>query len=209
MEAPFKEGRKVMFWKDRKEFRKKISAAFPGFCQKDVLAVLRRLLPGGLAGIGEGMTWQLSDGETVSLPHRIWSSDALLPGLPLTERQRLIYHCIFTRSSDGYARQRHAEALLERETPEWVMPFILDLSQDYVAEILEVLYNGLRERDNGEYQAFCRLNWDAFHKGYDRMLSYWAEYYRWYDPRTQKYCKTRYRDYVGWKLYAEVFGCKK
>ena len=198
-----------MFWKDRKEFRKKISAAFPGFCQKDVLAVLRRLLPGGLAGLGGGWVWQLSDGETVSLPHRIWSSDALLPGLPLTERQRLIYHCIFTRSSDGYTRQRHAEALLERETPEWVMPFILGLSQDYVAEILEVLYNGLRERDNREYQAFCRLNWDAFHKGYDRMLSYWAEYYRWYDPRTQKYCKTRYRDYVGWKLYAEVFGCKK
>lgn len=209
MEAPFKEGRKVMFWKDKKEFRKKISAAFPGFCQKDVLAVLRRLLPGGLAGIGEGMAWKLSDGETVSLPHRIWSSDALLPGLPLTERQKLIYHCIFTRSSDGYARQRHAEALLERETPEWVMPFILGLSQDYVAEILEVLYNGLRERDNQDYRAFCRLNYTTFRKGYDRMLSYWAAYYRWYDPRTQKYCKTRYRDYVGWKLYAEVFGCKK
>ena len=209
MEAPFKEGRKVMFGKDRKEFRKKISAAFPVCYRKDVTAVLRRLLPGGLAGLGGGWVWKLSDGETVSLPHRIWSSDALLPGLPLTERQKLIYHCIFTRSSDGYARQRHAEALLERETPEWVMPFILELSQDYVAEILEVLYNGLRERDNREYQAFCRLNWDAFHKGYDRMLSYWAEYYRWYDPRTQKYRKTRYRDYVGWKLYAEVFGCKK
>lgn len=78
-----------------------------------------------------------------------------------------------------------------------------------VAEILEALYNGLRERNNEDYRAFCRLNYTTFHKGYDRMLSYWAEYYRWYDPRTQKYCKTRYRDYVGWKLYAEVFGCKK
>lgn len=123
-----------MFWKDRKKFRKKISAAFPACYRKDVTAVLRRLLSGGLAGRGGGWVWHLSD---------------------------------------------------------------------------EVLYNGLRERDNREYQAFCRLNWDAFHKGYDRMLSYWAEYYRWYDPRTQKYCKTRYRDYVGWKLYAEVFGCKK
>lgn len=175
-----------MFWKDRHKFRKKISAAFPACYRKDVTVVLRRLLPGGLAGIGDGMAWQLSDGETVSLPCCVWHSDALLPGLPLTERQKLIYHCIFTRSSDGYVRQRHAEALLERETPEWVMPFVVQLSQDYVAEILEVLYNGLRERDNQDYRAFCYLNYTTFHKGYDRMLSYWAEYYRWYDPRTQK-----------------------
>lgn len=198
-----------MFWKDRKKFRERISAAFPAFCQNDVLTVLRRLFPGGFAGIGEGTVWKLSDGESVSLPYRIWHSDALLPGFPLTEQQKLIYHCIFTRSSDGYARQRHVEALLEKEPPEWVMPFVLKLCDEYVAEIIEVIYTALQGRDNEDYRAFCRLNYPTFHKGYDRMLSYWAAYYRWYNHRTQKYCKTRYRDYVGWKLYAEVFGCKK
>lgn len=198
-----------MFWLDRKTFRKKICAAFPTFCRKDVLAVLRRLLPGGFAGYTSGTSWKLSDGETVTIPHRILHSDALLPGFPLTENQRLIYHCIFTCSSDGYTRQRHVEALLERETPEWVLPFVVRLSQGYVAEILEAIYNRLRERDNEDYRAFCRLNWNEFHKGYDRMLSYWAEFYRWYDYRTRNYCKTRYRDYIGWRLYAEIFGCKK
>ena len=32
-----------------------------------------------------------------------------------------IYDCIFSRSYDGYVRQKHIEALLDSDTPEWAI----------------------------------------------------------------------------------------
>ena len=204
----------------KKILTERLCKAFPAEYREDVITVAEQL-PAPVfswrspSAYKQWLTdvvtcWTLPSGERVEIPYRIEPmSMAAHAEKTLTDTQRLIYHCILSRSCDGYARQRHLEALLATETPEWVMPFILGLSQDYVAEIIEVIYTALQGRDNKDFQAFCRLNYTTFHKGYDRMLSYWAEYYRWYDPRTGQYYKTRYRDYVGWKLYAEVFGCKK
>lgn len=145
--------------------------------------------------------WQLFSGEKIKFPYRIYISDTLFFPIEMTERQRLIYHCIFSRSSDGYIRQKHLEALLDSEPPEWVLPYIIKLCDEYVKEILETVYEKLNGRNCEIYKALCALNFDYFTLGHCRMISYWNEYYR-------NACY-RYKDYIGKKLYEEYFGYRK
>ena len=78
------------------------------------------------------------------------------------------------------------------------MPYILKLSAEYVMEILDDIYKGLRTRDNTQFRAFCANNPHMFRRSYTRMVSYWNEYYR--------YECYRFHDYVGYRLYKECFG---
>lgn len=78
------------------------------------------------------------------------------------------------------------------------MPYILKLSAEYVVEILDDIYKGLRTRDNTQFRAFCANNPYMFRRFYTRMVSYWNEFYR-------QDCY-RFHDYVGYRLYKECFG---
>ena len=90
--------------------------------------------------------------------------------------------------------------LLDAGLEEWCLPFIVSLCDDYVVEIVETVYNALRERNNDDIKAFCKRNESSVRKSYSRMISYWNEYYR----RTDKHWKLN--EYVGRKLFKECFG---
>lgn len=147
-------------------------------------------------------TYVLQDGQTVSFPYRIYYIEKS-PQAPsaLTQTQKDIYHAIYSRSCDGYVREKHLRALLEAELREWAYPYILKLSDEYIIEILEYLYDELRFRNTAPLQMFCRSNLQQFLKSHDRMTSYWNEFYR-------GRCY-RYEEYVGRKLYIECFGYSK
>ncbi len=114
-----------------------------------------------------------------------------------TPNERLIYHCIFTRSCDGHVREKHLRAIMTEDYPEWCMPYILKLSSEYVVEILEVIYEFMYGKDNALFQVFCQNNPYLFRYYHSRMISYWNEFYR-------DRCY-RYHNYVGYKLYKECF----
>ena len=184
-----------------------VNKAFPAECREDVAEVCNRL-PGEsyfrqkLLYCKEQTTWALSSGGSIQIPYRVYISDCL-DGMEekLTTRQQIIYHCIFSRSYDGYVREKHIKALLEQSLPEWAMPYIIKICDEYVVEILQLVYDRLSNADCSQYRALCSLNFDSVRLGHCRMISYWAEYYRseWY----------RFRDYIGKKLYAECFGYRK
>lgn len=113
----------------------------------------------------------------------------------------MIYHCIFSRSYDGYVRQKHIEVLLDSATSEWAMPYIIKICDEYVKEILEIVYQKLNGRNCEKYKKLCDINFDYFKLGHCRMISYWNEYYR--------YECYRYQEYIGKKLYGECFGYNK
>lgn len=151
-------------------------------------------------GIGdEYETYLLLDSSTVTIPARIYFIDDEKAYDELEDKEeKLIYDCIFTRSCDGYVRQRHLRNILADDFPEWCMPYIWKLSAEYVVEILDDIYKGLRTRDNTQFRAFCANNPHMFRCSYTRMVSYWNEYYR---------CECyRFHDYVGYRLYKECFG---
>lgn len=145
-------------------------------------------------------------GSSVHLPYRLYVKEDIVPDklMSLTPTQKLIMHCIYTRSCKGFLRQRHLEMMLEHDLPAWSYPYILKISGEYVAEILEVVYAQLRKRDNSSLKAFCKDNILQLSTGYARMISYWDAYYRRGDMK--HYPRS---NYVGYKLFCECFGYSK
>ena len=144
--------------------------------------------------------YELTSG-TVSFPYRLYFVDANEEKIEnLTDRQKKILYCLYTRSDDGYLREKYAKKLLDAGLEEWCLPFIVSLCDDYVVEIVETVYNALRERNNDDIKAFCKRNESSVRKSYSRMISYWNEYY----CRTDKHWKIN--EYVGRKLFKECLG---
>ncbi len=194
------------FQTKRKRFKSHIAKAFPKEFAADVKAVCDALTVksealGGALFSDERTEWLLLSGEKIKMPYRIYVSDKFAASSNLTERQKIIYHCIFSRSCDGYVRQKHIEALLGQDTPEWAMPYVIKICDEYVKEILETVYLKLCGTNCEKYKALCAINFDYFKLGHCRMISYWNEYYR-------NGCY-RYKEYIGKKLYDECFGYNK
>ena len=196
----------TLFPTKKNRFFSQLAKAFPKEYAADVEAVCHALTVtskayGGALYSNEATDWKLTTGERITIPYRVYVSDRLAILNRLTERQTLIYHCIFSRSYDGYVREKHIQALLDLDTPEWAMPFVIKICDEYVKEILETVYQKLQGKNCEGYKSLCRLNFDYIQRGHTRMISYWNEFYRWD-------CY-RYSDYIGKKLYSECFGYRK
>ncbi len=145
----------------------------------------------------ENEIYILSDGTKIRFPYRIYCADNDYEYSQLTDHERLICDCILTRNSDGRIREKHIRNILMSDIPEWCFPYIVRASADYVFEIIEVIYDFLKQRKNSQLQAFCRNNSEIVRTDYRRMYSYWYEYYRRDFPE--------FSDYIGMKLFAECF----
>ncbi|MDD7793477.1 hypothetical protein [Clostridium sp. 'White wine YQ'] len=142
------------------------------------------------------------EGRLIKFPHRIYFIDLDSECMDkLTLQQQMILHCIYTRSCDGYVRQKHLRALLEKEYEEWTIPYIVKLCDEYVVQIIEMTYDILKLQNTEKIKKFCWENRQAFSSSYDRMTSYWNEYYR--------YEYNYFSDYIGRKLFIECFGYSK
>ena len=203
-----KRNKKFPFKRKSKSVLTQLQRAFPASCAADVQAVFNALADttplnvNELAFFFDNLTdWQLCSGERITLPYRILSDAQLRTQAKLTPTQEIIWHCIGSRSLDGYVRLRHIEALLDAELPEWALPYVIKICDEYVVEILQTVYTALSARDCTAYKRICALNLDYIKLGHSRMISYWNEFYRW-----DYY---RYADYVGKKLYRDCFGYGK
>ena len=119
----------------------------------------------------------------------------------LSEQQKMILHCIYSRNCDGYVRQKHMKSLLLISYEDWAIPYIVKICDEYVVEIIEMTYDILKEQNTESIRKFCVENREAFCKSYSRMTSYWNEYYR------HKY--NHFHQYIGRKLFRECFGYAK
>ncbi len=138
----------------------------------------------------------------VEIPYRMYLQDiADTAYAMLSPIQKQILCCIYTRSCDGYVREKYVRKLLDMPFEQWCIPFIVKLCDEYILEILEVIYEKLKERDNADIQEFCLRNKAAVRKGYARMISYWNVYHR---GRKQ----TR-KEYIGSMLFEECLGYNK
>ncbi|MBE6846428.1 MAG: hypothetical protein E7508_12205 [Ruminococcus sp.] len=177
---------------------------FPKFLESDVKYVCsnipfntyRRVTE---AESDEKSTWKISDKDSVSIPYRIYLTDCVEKAEEnFTDIQTVIYHCIFTRSCNGFVREKHIRALLEADVPYWAVPYILKVCDEYVVQILEAVYERLSEADTMLYKEIWRLNPKKFICGYSRMISYWNEFYRDECPI--------FKDYIGKALFEKCFG---
>lgn len=96
--------------------------AFPKTLGDDV-AIVEAILPPAVHGSVGGFSADVS-GEPLLIPDRIYHPE--LDALPQTLLQTTIAHCIYTRHSDGFVRQRHLSRLFATNQS-WVVPFVLHL----------------------------------------------------------------------------------
>lgn len=144
-------------------------------------------------------TWQLLDNQLVTFPYRIYNLEDIIEiENDLTPTQQIIYHCIFSRSDNGYIREAHIKELLTFDLPIWALPYIIQICDEYIVEILELVYIHFQDNDQINLQKICQKNIKQFLRGYHRMISYWNEYYR-------QDC-FQYKQYIGYLLYSECFG---
>jgi hypothetical protein len=138
----------------------------------------------------------------IVFPYRLYTvdiGDSILEKLDITEKT--ILHCIYSRSCNGHVREKHIRALLSMDFPDWVIPYIVKVCDEYIVEIVQMVYDNLKDKNTGRFKAFCADNHDTFCRSYNRMISYWNVFYR------DRYSK--FDSYVGRKLFIECFGAKR
>ena len=210
-----------MFGMLRKEkFMNKLVKAFPASLSENVSSLCKKLLvcnpkdvyyqshiwqPEKDGEYGETCVWTLASGEKIYIPYRVYSNSRmyLFEYRHLSETEKIIFHCIFSRSSDGFTREGHLRALLRMgaDQHEWVKPYIISASGEYVVEIVDMLYKEIDRDKISEYMEICKLNFENIRILHARMIAYWSEFYRF-----ECYY---YKDYVGKKLFSEIFGIRK
>lgn len=178
--------------------------SFPIELKDDVKYVSSNISNKTYSNVGIGASavqssWILLDNQEITFPYRIYYIDNIDKlNKKFTPEQMVVYHCIFSRSCDGYVREKHIKALLSCDLPAWAIPYIIKVSDEYVIEILESIYQSLKNINTDDFKAICHKNLQSFLYGHDRMISYWNEFYR-----TQCY---KYHNYVGYQLYKECYG---
>ena len=147
---------------------------------------------------GESTTYVLAN-YIIDIPYRLYLLDVEDSEYKkLNQIQKQIVCCMYTRSCDGYIREKYLTRLLDMPFELWSIPYIVKLCDEYVVEILKIIYDKLKERDNKDIQRFCLMNKVSINKSYSRMVSYWNEYYRGYE--------FNFRQYIGRKLFRDCLG---
>jgi hypothetical protein len=160
-------------------------SAFPSWLRADAEAVGQVLPATGLPP--QGHFDAIVGGEPLAIPYRIYNP---LPEAhacaALSERQRLVARCMYTRHHDGHVRERCCRPLLcDRE--EWVAPYVVHLLGEPVIEIGTLIRDELTgHRDIGEpFVRFAQANGPLLARTRQRAISYWDAYYRTRCPRDE------------------------
>ena len=113
--------------------------------------------------------------KTILVPARIHTSSYDNTASDPTER--IVYDCIYSRSTDGFAREAAVKSLCAIDSlPDWVAPYLFQSLSDYVIEVSSVL-----ARDGSVITHLWQVasrNPEQFRLTKARAISYWAAYYR-------------------------------
>lgn len=175
---------------------------FPNYLRDDVSIVSGMILyenHNAKIDVSEDSIQYYQDNIWIRFPYRIYYteiSDAAIDNL--SPCQEMILHCIYSRSCDGFVRQKHMYSLLQMDYEDWAIPYIVKICDEYVLEILELSYDILKEQDTERIKRFCFENVESFCKSHNRMISYWNEYHQ------DRY--NNFQKYIGRKLFRECFG---
>jgi hypothetical protein len=181
-----------------------IQDGFPNSIRDDVLKVIEMIIASKTysdvnISVSKEDFRYIQDGIEFRFPDRMYHIDLSQSSYNhLSVQQQMILHCIYSRSCDGFVRHKHIKSLLLMDYPDWAIPYIFKLCDEYVVEILETTYSLLRIEDTERIRKFCLENDQIVCRSYDRMVSYWNEYY--------KHQYQSFRRYIGGKLFRDFFG---
>lgn len=161
-------------WKKRKE----IINWFPLSLKKDVISVLWLIKIDKYSIHGEKIEVTIDD-EILYIPSRIYFNKIPIWKLQsLTEQQKIILACIYSRHHNWYIREEMLREL-NWNTSNFTIPYVVQLLSEYVIELFPIINEQINESNISEYNKFYRSNQSYFKKIEQRIMSYWEVYY-WY-----------------------------
>jgi len=124
----------------------------------------------------------LVNGEKLKIPARIYFNEPKEETEKrLTDRQKDILNCLYTRHHNGYIREKRLKKLSEK--PEkWKIPFLVQLLGEYIYELFPIIDKKVNDNTLAFYKAFIDENPKYWKQTESRMASYWNEYYRYRFP---------------------------
>lgn len=140
--------------------------------------------------------------ERIHIPNRIYYEEPdFFLEIKLTDMQRQILDCYFTRHHNGYIRQKRLNNIFDRGVIDrWIIPYVMKLVGEYIIEILEDIYDNINLIDQNELIEFINKNPKFVTTTEGRISSYWGEYYRSYALKNE---------YVGFKINKYIQSLKK
>ena len=172
--------------------------AFPSSLNADIEEILSVLGFSGSYTFSSDSQIVNLDNENLSIPYRIYFDEPnSRDEQKLSEQQKNILNCFYTRHHNGLVRQRRLELLLDK-TDYFITPFVLQLLGEYVLEILFIIDTCINEKTIENYRRFMNDNKVYFQQIESKVVSYWNVYYR--RPMYPAFRPSKYanrKDYIG------------
>ncbi|MGE6515999.1 hypothetical protein [Lysinibacillus sphaericus] len=127
--------------------------------------------------------------NSMKIPERIYFNEPTLSDYnSLSARSQIIIDCLFTRHHDGFIRQRKVEKVIKYCAQyNWIIPFVIRLTGEYVIEILQTIKANLAVMDKVSIKQFINDNEVFYHRIEQRVISYWNCYHRREYPNENDY----------------------
>lgn len=127
------------------------------------------------------------ENEKLKIPVRIYFNEPKEQNeKQLTDRQKDILNCLYTRHDNGYVREKRLKKLSEK--PEkWKIPFLVQLLGEYIYELLPIIDKKVNNDTLEFYREFKTENPKYWQQTESRIASYWNEYYRYKFPKLKDY----------------------
>jgi len=120
--------------------------------------------------------------QIINIPYRIYFDE--LKHVNISNLSKLEYRilcCLFTRHSNGKVREKYLRDILNQDSLyTWEIPYVLQLTGEYVVEIIELILMKWELLDNENLYKFICSNRKYVEKTIRRIQSYWNAYYRGY-----------------------------
>ncbi len=116
------------------------------------------------------------DNETLAVPTRIYQDETELRVRHADQPH--ILDVLLTRHHNGFVRARALARILSGDPAIWTFPFIIELTGEYVVEILQQVEDGFEQLDPEALARFVADNPAFVAVTRQRVESYWDCYYR-------------------------------
>ncbi len=160
-----------------------LTAALPAALHDTAAEVIRRLHIE--SDSTPGQTVRLN-GETLSIPYRLYHSAPHAHAANLPEPHQLIADCLHSRHHNGFVRQAAFRRLVRAGQADFVLPFAAALLGEYILPIQEDAVRFFR-LNPAAFARFCAGNPRYWQKQQRRIVSYWNEYHRPAFPQLSRY----------------------
>ncbi|MGL6104298.1 MAG: hypothetical protein ACRC00_14165 [Exiguobacterium acetylicum] len=169
--------------------------AFPKQYEQDV-RVVQACLPFKWTRLSPGSIEVKLEQEHIQIPTRLYVPEVAPERIEqLTLTQQTMLFCLYTRHHDGYVREHYLQQLLKnRPRDGWVLAYIIELSSEYVREIVDIIVPAIEQWDPEVKRRFVEDDPAYMKRIEDRMISYWNAYYRTSGERRSE------ADYPGFRI---------